>query len=156
MKQLMDKYDETPLGDSAMRASIRGALFGQVSSEADCEMFMEWMMSKKLSGSERGWGLSVLPDCAGGNFSNYFSKVFMPNFSKFHGEYKESQFMFTSLIKSTIGIVSTQEELDTFLKFIEGRGIKEGDKAVAQAKDTAIVNIKVLSENGSGLKSYFS
>ena len=47
-------------------------------------------------------------------------------------------------------------ELDTFLKFIEERGIKEGDKAVAQAKDTAIVNIKVLSENGSGLKSYFS
>ena len=79
----------------------------------------------------------------------------MPNFSKIHHEYKESQFIFTAIIKSTIGIVSSQEQLDCFLKFIEEKNIKEGNMAVAQAKDTAVVNIRILNENGGGLKSYF-
>ena len=79
----------------------------------------------------------------------------MPNFARIHNEYKESQFIFTAIIKSTVGLISVQEELDCFLNFIEENGIKEGHMAVAQAKDTAVVNIKILNENLSALKSYF-
>merc|ERR1711923_297935 len=62
MKRLQEKYENTPLGDSSLRAAIRTAMFSQVSSEQNCQEFMDWMMSKQLSSSERGWGLSILQD----------------------------------------------------------------------------------------------
>ena len=79
----------------------------------------------------------------------------MNRLAEIHKEYKETQFIFTAIIKGTIGHIADQAQLNRFVDYIEEHGIKEGHMAVNQSKDHALAKMKMVAEaEKSGLANF--
>lgn len=156
LNNLIALYDETPIEQSAKRSNLRTAMGSLVSCEKSCQAGIDCVFSEQFSQSERGWMLGALPTMAGGNFSSYFDKIFMPKFLDIHKELQETVYIFQQLVKATLSQIADKKQIDGFMDLIDKHQIKEAHMAVAQGKDCALVNCGIVDRESDRLAKFFS
>lgn len=154
--ELIKLYGETDLAEAAKRENIRNAVFSKIGCDQLRPKIADFMFSNQISKSERGKYLAALGRCAGSNYRAYFRDTFLARFLQITEEYQETQFLYSRAIDGNVKLAYKQEDLNEFLSIIKDNNIKPGAKAIAQAKEGAERNIRILETQGESIKNALS